>query len=257
VVDRGWPREIGAPTGLGKTATIDIAVWSLAAQAAHPPADRTAPTRIWYVVDRRLLVDAVSDHADRLAGLLADALASGDGGPIGQVARRLQQLAGVPRPRPLWVSRLRGGARPGHRAPDPSQPAVLCATVAMYGSRLLFRAFGSSNRMWPIDAALAGTDALVLLDEAHLALPLQHLLDAIPWCDANRTGILRVPGRFTPPPRAAALLPEERSCPRLVSLTATEPHPGEAGNDDEERDGLGDQAARPVSFPPRRSGDAA
>jgi CRISPR-associated endonuclease/helicase Cas3 len=235
VAQHGWPREIGVPTGLGKTAAIDIAVWSLAAQASRLPVQRTAPTRIWYVVDRRLLVDAASDHADRLARLLAKASARGQAGPVGQVARRLEQLPGVPRRTPLWVSRLRGGARPGHRPPDPSQPAVLCATVAMYGSRLLFRGFGSSNRMWPIDAALAGTDALVLLDEAHLALPLQQLLDAIPDCDASRTGILRMPGRFTPPAGAARLLPQQRSYPRLVSLTATGDHPDRFDLDDKDQ----------------------
>lgn len=235
VVGDGWPRAIGVPTGLGKTATIDVAVWSLAAQAARPPAERTAPTRIWYVVDRRLLVDAASDHADRLARLLAAASTRGQDGPVGQVARRLERLSGVPRRTPLWVSRLRGGARPGQRPPDPSQPAVLCATVAMYGSRLLFRGFGSSNRMWPIDAALAGTDALVLLDEAHLALPLQQLLDAIPECDASRSGILRVPGRFTPPAGSSRLLPEQRSYPRLVALTATGHHPDRFDLDGEDR----------------------
>jgi CRISPR-associated endonuclease/helicase Cas3 len=235
VADAGWPREVGVATGLGKTTTIDVAVWSLAAQATLPPGQRTAPTRIWYVVDRRLLVDAASDHADRLGRLLATASANGQDDPVGQVARRLERLAGVPGRAPLWVSRLRGGARPGQRPPDPSQPAVLCATVAMYGSRLLFRGFGSSNRMWPIDAALAGTDALVLLDEAHLALPLQQLLDAIPACDANHTGILRAPGRFTPPAGAARLLPEPRSYPRLVSLTATGHHPDRFDLDDEDR----------------------
>ena len=51
----GWPSEIGVPTGLGKTSAIDIAVWSLAAQADRDPAKRTVPTRVFYVVDRRLL----------------------------------------------------------------------------------------------------------------------------------------------------------------------------------------------------------
>ena len=50
-----WPTEIGVPTGLGKTACLDIAVWWLASQAERPAAWRTAPTRIWWLVNRRLL----------------------------------------------------------------------------------------------------------------------------------------------------------------------------------------------------------
>ena len=80
----GWPSEIGVPTGLGKTSSIDIAVWSLAAQADRHPSERTAPTRVWYTVNRRLLVDAVTDHALRLAGLLRDATV----GPLAEVASR-------------------------------------------------------------------------------------------------------------------------------------------------------------------------
>ena len=61
-----WPdeaEEVGIPTGLGKTACLDIAIWWLAAQAHLPPPERTAPTRIWWVVNRRLLVDSTFDHA--------------------------------------------------------------------------------------------------------------------------------------------------------------------------------------------------
>ena len=47
-----WPEEVGVPTGLGKTACLDIAVWWLASQADREPAARTAPTRIWWLVNR-------------------------------------------------------------------------------------------------------------------------------------------------------------------------------------------------------------
>ena len=45
-----WRVEVGVPTGLGKTACLDIAVWWLASQAERDPHRRTAPTRIWWVV---------------------------------------------------------------------------------------------------------------------------------------------------------------------------------------------------------------
>ena len=67
-----WPAEVGVPTGLGKTACLDIAVWWLASQADRAPAERTAPTRIWWVVNRRLLVDSTAEHAERIASVFTD-----------------------------------------------------------------------------------------------------------------------------------------------------------------------------------------
>ena len=50
-------RFSGLPTGTGKTAAIDIAVFHLACQADRGPA-RTAPLQILLVIDRRIVVDA-------------------------------------------------------------------------------------------------------------------------------------------------------------------------------------------------------
>ena len=213
----GWPTEIGVPTGLGKTSAIDVAIWGLASQADRAAPERTLPTRIWYVVNRRLLVDAASEHADRLAALLTNPPA----GPMAEVAHRLRQIEGGVTGVPLRSLRLRGGAvmsgRPGH----PAQPAVVCSTVPMFASRLLFRSYGSSNRMWPVDAALAGIDTLVLLDEAHLAIPLVRLVDKLDSCDASSAGVLRAPGTFVSGDGPATLIDSGRARPTLVSLTAT------------------------------------
>ena len=89
---------------------------------------------------------------------------------VATVADRLRSLSADPAGDPLEVIRLRGGIA-SRRPADPSRPAVLLSTLPTYGSRLLFRGYGSSRSMRPIDAALAGTDSLVLLDEAHLAPP--------------------------------------------------------------------------------------
>lgn len=203
VADGRWPEEIGIPTGLGKTACIDIAVWALAAQGRRPAADRTAATRIWYVVNRRLLVDAAYEHGRYLAGLLRDE----PSGPAGAVARALRALAGTGGGYdPLHVVRLRGGAEHGVRPPTPAQPTLAFATVPMFASRWLFRGYGTSRGMRPVDAALAGIDSLVLLDEAHLARTLASLLEPVRACDVGD------PGR---------LLPPARSRPRLVAMTAT------------------------------------
>lgn len=196
----GWPSLIGVPTGLGKTACIDIAVWALAAQADRTPDCRTAPTRIWYVVNRRLLVDAAHDHGRNIAGLLAEPTSTPVAGPdrgkavstLATVAQALDALAGGPglQVGPLFVSRLRGGAEVGARPPEPSRPSLILATVPMFASRWLFRGYGSSRSMRPIDAALAGVDSLVLLDEAHLAQPLQNLAE--PLTDSDTPGHARL-----------------------------------------------------------------
>jgi CRISPR-associated endonuclease/helicase Cas3 len=234
VVDAGWPSEIGVPTGLGKTGCIDIAVWALAAAQARDGSGRRAATRIWYVVNRRLLVDAAWERGKVLASLLrepeslrevwADAGAR-EVEALATVAAALRSMAAVAweplTPEgggslagPLAVLRLRGGADLGLRVPDPSQPALVLATVPAFASRWLFRGYGSSNSLSPVDAALAGMDSLVLLDEAHLSRPLAELAGpggALAQCDIGD------------PER---VLPENRCRPEVVALTAT----GKAGS---------------------------
>ena len=209
-----WPAEVGVPTGLGKTACLDIAVWWLASQAERSPEQRTAPVRIWWVVNRRLLVDATAQHADEMSAKLfrsrQELAADGGSDVLKSVAERLCGLSVDPDAPPLDVIRLRGGVASGRPA-DPSVPAVILSTLPMYGSRLLFRGYGTSRGMRPVDAALAGTDSLVLLDEAHLAPHLISLIPALAECH----------------PDSLPLLARSRSRPQLVALTAT----GDASKD--------------------------
>ena len=204
-----WPAEIGVPTGLGKTACLDIAVWWLASQAHLPAEQRPTPTRIWWVVNRRLLVDEASRHAEHIQALLSDPDSKGGTAEcaetLSRAAARLKRLAGPGANEPIHVIPLRGGIAL-RRPPNPAQPSIIVSTIPMYGSRLLFRGYGSSRSMRPIDAALAGTDSLVLVDEAHLA---RHLRDLIPKL------------RQCTPAGTNRLLPARRDAPQVVSLTAT------------------------------------
>ncbi|MHB1156047.1 MAG: type I-G CRISPR-associated helicase/endonuclease Cas3g [Phycisphaerales bacterium] len=183
---RVWPKVIDLPTASGKTAVLDIAVWHLAQQAELPPQERTAPRRIWFVVDRRIVVDEAYHRAEKIAAWL---LKNGDS----DVSQALRTISGFDAAReipPLSVGRLRGGVlQDTGWASFPSQPAILTSTVDQFGSRLLFRGYGMGPGMWPIHAALAGNDALLVLDEAHLAGPLMQTLEAFEryrgkdWCE--------------------------------------------------------------------------
>jgi len=179
VVESGrWPTLLDLPTGAGKTAAIDIAVFHLACEAGRGPA-RRAPLRILFVIDRRIVVDAAAERAKKIAKALVDKERREQCPVLSGVANALCRLSGDPE-HPLDVVRLRGGA-PQERdwARSPAQPLVAVSTVDQVGSRLLFRGYGVSPRMAPIHAGLVGADALWLLDEVHLSRPLEETLEAI------------------------------------------------------------------------------
>lgn len=210
-----WPDVLDLPTGVGKTAALDAAVFHLALRADMP---NKPALRIAFVVDRRLVVDDAFTRAEKIAKALCGPLSKvADGRDIvGEVACRLQKLAGDGA-RPLVARRLRGGAP---LEPDwartPTQPTILCSTVDQVGSRLLFRGYGVSDRMKSVHAGLLGVDSLILLDEAHLSEPFRQTLDAVRSIGGAK--VQRVLLSATPGETAArhfSLLPEDRDHPEL------------------------------------------
>ena len=154
------PDALGIPTGLGKTSVISIWLIALSDSLRRQGAVRV-PTRLVYVVDRRVIVDQASDTARQIA----DAI-----GRAGGAAARLA---------PLSVSTLRGGGgmadgRDWLRNPD--KPAVIIGTVDMVGSRLFFSGYGAGKKIRPFYAGMLGQDSLVVLDEAHLSPALEQSL---------------------------------------------------------------------------------
>lgn len=164
-----WPEIIDVPTGLGKTAVLDVAVFLA---AARPPSPYR---RIFFVVDRRIVVDEAHDHAKRIATALdkpADPVTAA-------VAQALKQPGDDEGP-VLEVARMRGGVTWDARWVDrPDRYAIVTGTVDQIGSRLLFRGYGVTAEARPIDAALVGTDSLIIVDEAHLAEPLLETINAL------------------------------------------------------------------------------
>ena len=178
VLEQGWPALIDVPTGLGKTAVLDVAVFASALHITH------ARRRVFLVVDRRLIVDQAHAHAARIQQALARAApgtvcgdvaallaADGDDGPVLDVTR----MRGGVNWSWLWLER-------------PDRHAIITGTVDQIGSRLLFRGYGTGPRLWPVDAALAGADSLIIVDEAHLSDPFLTTLRDISQLDQAGTG---------------------------------------------------------------------
>ena len=161
-----WPEAIALPTASGKTACMDVAVFALAAQAGRLERGQplSAPRRICFVVDRRVIVDEAFGRAQALAAALAQA----SSGIVAEVAARLRALSGCALP--LAVQSLRGGQpRADDWAATPLQPTIITSTVDQVGSRLLFRAYGPWPGMWPVHAGLIGNDGRSALRPTHAA----------------------------------------------------------------------------------------
>ena len=176
---REWPKVIDLPTGTGKTAVLDTAVFAMAIQP------QTTPRRVVFVIDRRIVVDQVCERAHRIQ----ERIKAADTPVLECIRDRLQTLSDG---EPLGVAALRGGIPiDGEWTHHPDQPWVLVSTVDQFGSRLLFRGYGVRPGMRPIHAGLAGNDCLVILDEVHLSVPFAQTLARI---SALRAGPL--PRRF-------------------------------------------------------------
>ena len=195
------PPAIEIPTGCGKTASVLLA---LLARLANPD----LPRRIVYIVDRRAIVDqtaaTIRVWTDRMAALPA-------------LCRAFDASAAFSAERPVTLGVLRGGlADDGAWRADPARPAVIVGTVDLVGSRLLFRGYGDGRSMRATHAGLLGHDALVVLDEAHLAPALETLLTTIgrlQGTGAFRTMTLSATGPARD--RAHGLGTEDFACPAL------------------------------------------
>ena len=169
--DGRWPEVIDLPTGSGKTAAIDTAVFTLAARPDH------FPRRVVFVIDRRIVVDQVCRRARMIERVIS-------GARSGVLARIRERFLAITDGAPLGVAALRGGVPIDNEwTHRPDQPWVVVSTVDQFGSRLLFRGYGVSPGMRPIHAGLAGNDCLVILDEVHLSRPFADTLRSVTHLD--------------------------------------------------------------------------
>jgi CRISPR-associated endonuclease/helicase Cas3 len=163
-----WPKVIDLPTASGKTACIDIALFALAVLGNE------APRRIFFVVDRRVIVSEAYERAQHIGKKLEHA----PSGLLKRIADELRRLSG--RDTPLCTYELRGGAfRDETWVQSPRQPAVIASTVDQVGSRLLFRGYGVSESTWSMHAGLIANDSIIFLDEAHCSKAFSQTLEAV------------------------------------------------------------------------------
>lgn len=159
-----WPRAIDAPTGAGKSSVIDVHLFVQALELPH-----RVPRNLAMTVNRRALVDDHWDRAVALQEALADALKGDSDRVVPRVARHLQGMGVLPRNEVFPAYRLRGGVDVETAwRDDPTACKVLCATPDMWGSRLLFRGYGTSRLARPVEAGLLAYDSVVVIDEGHL-----------------------------------------------------------------------------------------
>lgn len=152
------PSACCLPTGLGKTSVV--AVWLIALANG-----KNVPRRLIYVVNRRTVVDQTTDEVVRYQQAIKD------DPELSAFRDRFAQLR---------ISTLRGQfADNGDWCEDPSRPAIICGTVDMIGSRLLFSGYGIGRNKRPLHAGFLGQDALLIHDEAHLEPAFQRLIETI------------------------------------------------------------------------------
>lgn len=179
-----WPDRINAPTGSGKSSVVDIHLFAnaLAAVGAAP----RVPRRLCVTVGRRALVDSQVDRAsEKILKDMKDALAdeSGESDILRRVAEALRSFQTRNDERvsdPFEIGHIRGELS-NRTLPvtDISACAIIAATPDMYGSRALFRGYGSTKAARPRETALLTMDTVMVLDEAHMNRQLLHTTQRI------------------------------------------------------------------------------
>jgi len=171
------PSLVYIPTGGGKTDIITV--WLLAVLWQIEQTGTTAiPRRLYFAVDRRVVVDQTEPLAETLLGKVRNE-------PT--LFHLLQSQTASENP--LVISVLRG-QRVTEQEPliaDPSCFAIVLCTPDMALSRLLFSAYGCSPRVASREAGLVGHDAWIVLDEAHLSDAGRKTLEFVR--EHNRDGV--------------------------------------------------------------------
>ena len=130
-----------APTGLGKTDTIQVS-W-LHRRVTKP---ETTPRRLVWCLPGRALTEQVASVAED----------------------RIQRLADAGLMQRIKVYRLMGGSEDNDAKLRPDEEAMLVGTQDILLSRALNRGYARNPFRWPIDFALLNNDCFWVMDEVQL-----------------------------------------------------------------------------------------
>ena len=225
--DGRWPHLLDCPTGSGKTAVLEIHAF-LNAFAGRLGVSEDIPRRMVVAVNRRSLVDSQYLHASEMAVVLRQAIPGENDEPgqpqpvLAQVAVGLMERWGESGKSaagtmgPLMVASMRGGSDAPTRDNAwrlyPEGPMIACATPDMIGSRLLFRGYGMSRMMRPVEAGLLACDSVLVIDEAHGNRQLALTARRISELEGASTGAVALPLQVV-----ESTATPSSGCPRSVS----------------------------------------
>src|SRR5258708_1462076 len=169
-----FPSRASIPTGLGKTSII--AIWLIALYQKLREGDTSFPRRLFFVINRRTVVDAATDFAAQILANLEHPASP----EVADMRHVFQKAGAFGEVASLGVSTLRGEFADNEEwRVDPARPSIAIGTIDKIGSKLLFAGYGDSAYTRPTAAALTGISSYVIYDEAHLEPAFSALLKSI------------------------------------------------------------------------------
>ncbi len=162
IIDGKIPTYLDIPTGLGKTSIMLI--WIIAKAKSLQNTKIRIPTRLVYMVDRRVIVDQATEEVNDIIEKTKN---------IPELKDALKNFK---------VSKMRGGGGMSDSREwlsQPENPAIIIGTIDMIGSRLFFSGYGVNHKSRSFHAGLLGQDSLIVLDESHLSPAMVRALKDI------------------------------------------------------------------------------
>jgi CRISPR-associated endonuclease/helicase Cas3 len=173
-VSEEFATPISIPTGLGKTSII--ALWLIACYIALHEGRSSFPRRLYFVINRRTVVDEATSFAARLL----ERVEAAESAELAAMKKTFLSAAAFSGGQSIGLSTLRGEFADNEEwRVDPSRPAITIGTIDKIGSKLLFAGYGDSAYTRPTAAALTTVSSYVVYDEAHLEPAFSALLESL------------------------------------------------------------------------------
>lgn len=160
------PEYLNAPTGMGKTSLIDVAVYALAHSLYHDaPRHRS---KIIYAVERQTVVNGTTEHVANLADKINNPRTQN----LQVVHDSLKKLQGdyeTDRPA-VKLSSFHGTKRDTQAFRHLDGCEIISTTVTQVTLRAIGRSPHVSGKVAPMHAAQVVMDGQIIIDEPHLTL---------------------------------------------------------------------------------------